>query len=104
MLTLKQIIELYQDGVEIRFKKKPHHNGIKGEFDPASLEVIIYLAHINSKFDRDITILHEFVHAKNHHFGVTLEDEVLVEDEAIRTYAKKDYILEFIKRLYNLKD
>lgn len=105
MLTLKQIIKLYQEGVEIKFIKKPHPDCLKGEFDPSNLEILVYLSHADSKTDKDLTILHELVHARNNQKNnFAIDSETYVEQEAVMTYYKRGYILDFIKVLYAIKD
>ncbi len=101
MLTTKQIIKLYQEGVDLRFKRKPHPDRLKGEFDPASLEVIVYLPAQESEYDMGITVLHEFIHARNSLSRSFYEVKSSVENEALETYKKRHYLLALISQLYN---
>lgn len=103
MLTIKQIIKLYQEGVDICFKRKPHPDRLKGEFDPASLEVIVYLPAQESEQDMGITVLHEFIHARNNSRHILAEIDSAIENEALETYKKRPYILELINQLYHKK-
>ena len=98
--------------MDISFKRKQHPAGFKGEYDPGSLEVIVYLPQIESRSDKDITILHEFVHARDDvkaarqdklRRGADNELEDAVEKEAVETYQKRAYVLEFIKQLYRIR-
>lgn len=109
MLTLKQIRELYQANLKIKFKKK-HPQRLKGEYDPGTLEAIVYIPNAESKEDRDITILHELIHARDDIKGLRtqyekykkkIEDQV--EKEAVETYKNRPYVLQFIKQLYDIK-
>ena len=103
MLTINQIVRLYEEGVDIKFKKYSDCNN-KGEFDPCTLEIYIYDNNLDSECDKDITILHEFVHAKYDVPFIRKDKtpEELIELEAVKTYNKKPYILEFIKWLYKI--
>ncbi len=103
-LTLQQLVKLYSEGVVLKFKKKSHPDFIKGEYSPDCLEIYIYLSHIDSKYDRDITILHELIHARNDLFPKksSKDTEYFVEKEAIETYHKKPEVIEFIKAKYEL--
>ena len=103
MLTLNQIIDIYRKGVEIKFKRKSKDNRIKGEYDPSTLEAIIYVNNNLSNEDKDITILHELIHARDDIKGKRLNREKGVEREAIETYKESPEILEFIKALYKIK-
>ncbi len=107
MLTINQLVKVYEEGVNMHFKKQPSPNGFKGEYDPNSLEVFIYTPAIESKSDEDITILHEFVHArddvyysKTQYIKDITQYEQETEQEALKTYKKKPYILDFIMQLY----
>jgi len=114
MLTISQITRIYSECIDIKFKNKPHPEGLKGEYDPAALEVIVYRPAVKSSEDRDITLLHEFVHARDDTKAARLtcaEDydgkavqlmEQKTEQEAIETYEKRPYALEFIKQIYRI--
>ena len=106
MLTTGQIIKCYREGVEIKFKRKRCEQGWKGEYNPSSLEILIYMPEIEGQGDRDLTILHEFAHAVEDcnlsaARSLDFEDEYY-EEIAIKTYCKKPWILEFIKELYDI--
>lgn len=127
MLTINQIIRCCQKRLDIRFKRKPHPFGRTGEYDSDgeddAPEIIIYPTSTN--FERDITILHEFIHARDdllhkksksktgarREFSSTREREAeeearyeeRVEYEARETYKKRPESLRFIKELYRIK-
>jgi len=105
MLTIDDVIKLYKEDLRIRFVHKPHPQGLRGEYDPADEEVIIYLAHNESAFDRDMTLLHEFYHAKQDMIcnRKAPEGEGLAEKEAGRTYKHRPGVLKAIKELYDIK-
>ena len=107
MLTIHQLVKLYEEGVNIHFKEKPSPKGFKGEYDPSSLEILIYTPAIESKSDEDLTILHEFVHARDDIYSSkiayiqdTIQYEQETEQEALKTYKKRPYLLDFIMQLY----
>ena len=114
MLTTKQVDALYHDGVEIKFNLKPPKTSPseKGSYDPGTLEVSVYRLNIDSILDRDLTILHEFVHARDDRKGSRYlfgnygkkgsDEEERVESEARETYKRRPRILEYIKLLYNI--
>lgn len=70
MLSKNNVIQLYNDGLVIRWRRKKHPQQLKGEFDPAAFEVNIYTKHLLSEHDRDLTLLHEFIHARDDHKGL----------------------------------
>jgi len=104
MLSKKNVIQLYNDGLVIRWRRKKHPQQLKGEFDPAAFEVNIYTRHLLSEHDRDLTLLHEFIHARDDHKGLpnnrTCSPQV--EQEAEATYQRRPEVLALIKELYNL--
>ncbi|MBI2671849.1 hypothetical protein HYX16_02855 [Candidatus Woesearchaeota archaeon] len=104
MLTIRQIIKLCEDGVDITFKKT-RQKSLKGEYSDQALEIIIYMDNIGSEYDLDITILHEFIHARDYTKPERYHDrsEKHIDEEALRTYNKRPYVLKFIKELYELK-
>lgn len=101
MLDVFHIVELYKNGLDLHVKKF-HRLGFKGEFDPSRLAIFIYSFNLESDYDRDITILHEFIHAKDDIIYSRLRVDNKVEREAIKVYNKSPLILTFIKELYNL--
>lgn len=103
MLTLNQIINIYRKGVEIKFKRKSKDKETKGEYDPSTLEAIVYVNNNKSKDDRDVTIIHELIHSRDDLRGKRLYSEGEVEKEAIETYQKRRYVLMLIKELYKLR-
>jgi len=103
MLDISHIVKLYRNGLDL-YVKKFHNLGFKGEFDPSQLAIFIYSFNLESDYDRDITILHEFIHARNDILYDRWDRDDNVEKEAICAYNKSQSILTFIKELYNLKD
>lgn len=104
MLTKTNVIQLYNDGLVIRWRRKKHPQQLKGEFDPVAFEVNIYTQHLLSEHDRDITLLHEFIHARDDHKGRpnSRTCSPQVEREAEATYQRRPEVLALIKELYGL--
>jgi hypothetical protein len=101
MLTVWQVIRLYQEGFDVRFKRKPHPFQFKGEYDPMNEQAYIYLKHIDSKMDLDLTVLHESIHASRDILDDTYDGkDTSEEDEAQRTYNERPEILDFIKQIF----
>ena len=106
MLNVRQVIRTYQSGVEIKLKRKPHHQNLKGEYDPSNLEIRVYLPAQESKLERDITILHEMIHARD---GSEVRVyslsgyEKSIDKEARETYKRRPHVLEFVKQLYGVR-
>ena len=98
---------MYREGVQVRMARKPHPHRLKGEYDPSTMEVILYTCSMESGFDRDLTLLHELVHAHGKvkaARGLKRENEEFqVELEALRTYLRRPHVLIFAKELYNIK-
>lgn len=103
MLTLRQIVKACEEGIEVKFRRKSHPLGWKGEYDPENKLVSVYKPAIESKEDLELTLLHEFVHARDDVKGGREGNETETELEAIDTYHKNYSVLEFIKGVYNLK-
>ena len=119
MLTIDQIVKVSEEGVNILFKDTSDHFGYKGVYDPSMQKIIIYKKAIDSPYDFHITLLHEFVHARNEilysHIFFTnsqgkvsdisdsFEYEEATEHEAISTYEKNPDVLKFIKDLYKIE-
>ena len=107
MLTRKEVTQLYRDGLEVRLRRKRHPQKLKGDYDPSRFEISVFLADLASEFEFGITLLHEFIHARDERRGVLDKNDETVEAEARKTSDKRPHILEFIKDLYhidNLKD
>jgi len=123
MLSYSEILKLYLYQVSIKFRRKPKDLKLekfgvddfemKAEFNPEDLEIIIYTPFNQTEYERDMSLLHEFTHArdailrgygnlKGHNY-VENRDCSEVELEALETYQKRPYILKFIKDLYQLK-
>jgi len=104
MLTINQIVAVYESGVDVSIRKK-NNPSIKGEYDPSTLEINLFPENNASSEDFEITILHEFIHARDDVRSArnSFSPELNVENEAKETYFKKRYVLDFIKLLYRLK-
>ncbi len=103
MLTLNQIIKLYEEGIEIKFSKDRKEKYLKGYYEFP--EITIYNNNMESREDMYITILHELIHARNQQKNKdkgAINREKQVEKEALKTYSKKPYLIEFIRNIYNL--
>ena len=103
MLTINQVNKIYQEGFNVRFKRNPH-SAFKGEIDSGTLEILIYEANTESRYDKDITILHEFIHARDEvksiHSSVRCSG---IDKEAIWTYNNRPHVVQYIKELYGIK-
>lgn len=104
MLSKKEVIRLYNDGLTIRWRRKKHPQQIKGEYDPVGFEVHIYTPHLVSEHDRDMTLLHELVHARDDRKGLPNNRTCSprVEREAEATYRRRPSVLALIKELYKI--
>ncbi len=104
MLTKNNVIQLYNDGLAIRRHRKKHPQQLKGEYDPVGFEVNIYTPHLTSERDRDMTLLHEFVHARDDCKGLRSNRACSprVEREAEETYLRRPEVLALIKELYGI--
>jgi len=94
MLTINNILKLYDEGVDIVITNKL--SNIAGEWDISNLCVWLYKRNIKSKRERDITLVHELGHAKEDLICYKGLDEVQIEEEAVQTYLKKPYVIEFL--------
>ena len=106
VLTIHQVNELFAEGVGIKFRRKAHPFGDKGNYDPSQLRIEVYTPNLESRIDRDITILHEFIHARDEIKGTHYyhrRNHRSVEKEAIDTYKKRPEVLEYIKELYAIR-
>ena len=64
MLTARQVQRIYEEGYSFSFMgKSPDER--RGDSEPASLELIVYLDRIHSKEDFTITAFHECIHARD---------------------------------------
>ena len=105
MLTIGQVTTCYKSNVVLRCSRKPKRDKRKGDYDPSTLEAIIYLQNIESEKDRDITILHELIHARDHIKSARSLDkcEDAIENEALATYSYRPYVLRYIRQLYKIE-
>ena len=104
MLSKKDVLTLYDEGLEIKFRRKPHPDKLRGEYNPGAFQVNIYSPAITSGRERDLTILHEFIHARDDRQGTVNEHACRagVEDEARKTFDKRPEVLMLIKELYRI--
>ncbi len=65
MLTEKDILRLYREGVVVCLRRKRHSKRIWGDYNPETLEANAYLPDIPSKQDLYETIVHELIHARD---------------------------------------
>lgn len=120
MLTIEQIIKLHDSGVTINFSDEPSE--MKGCYDPSTTDITIFSNSLESEEDYCITLLHEFIHAKDdlfydnkdisdHLSGLVSSNpyngnrsvyERDTEEEALTVYNKMPHILDFIKKIYEL--
>ena len=119
MLTIDHIAKISEGGVNVFFKETQNKFGYKGLYEPLSRKIIIYNQTISSPYDLNITLLHEFVHARDdilysHIFFTNsqgrlsdisdpLEYEEATEKEALSTYKNNPDVLYFIKNLYKIE-
>ncbi len=102
MLTINQVNKLYEHGVKITMKKSSLEVK-RGEYDPSEKEILIYRKNITSRSEMDMTILHEFIHARNDILRGKDVSDKMVEKEAAETYSKRPKVLECIVQLYDIK-
>tara|TARA_Y100000310_G_scaffold144893_3_gene144251 strand:- start:60942 stop:61259 length:318 start_codon:yes stop_codon:yes gene_type:complete len=103
MLTTHQLTKLYEEGVSIIYRRNGLR-GCSGLFDPGTLEATIYLPAPSPK-ERQITLLHELIHARDGQkgariFNTRLDDDV--EKEAQQTFKKNPELIQFIVALWKL--
>ena len=110
MLNINEIIKT-QQGLDIFLKKELDSEGFKGLYDPDRQKITIFYSNIQDNKDRDLTLLHEFIHARDdicysniYYIKDIIDYETSTENEAVKTYKEKPYILNLIKELYNIKD
>lgn len=105
MLSIEDIIELYENG-EVNSIKVNWHNqahNVTGILEPERHCIVLYMKNISDQKELNLTILHEFVHARyNYIMEIDDENKIEVENEAICLYENEPYILEFIKDFYRL--
>ena len=107
MLTIPQVVELYREGLQIRILRRPHRDGLKGQYDPDGLEAKIFLPAIESPRDLDLTLLHEVLHARDQIRAARSPETNQIEDEVEREaqiiYQRTPYVLIFLKWLYHIR-
>ena len=102
MLSIDHVIQLCEEGVDVNVKRKPHPLGFKGEWDVSTLSIYIFKPNCNSLADRDITLIHEFIHARDDLIFDNENPDMDTENEALKTYIQAQTV-EFIKELYSIK-
>ena len=105
MLTIEEIRKIRKRGVTLRYSRSKKEK-IKGEYIHDNLEVIIYKSNIISSYDNEMTILHEFVHARDYISGYRYgqsRKHYSVEREARRTYSNRSDVLQYIKKIYKIR-
>lgn len=103
MLTMQQILKLYEKGVDIVFKEEPDIPKQKGEWDTFSLEVVVFLSTTRSKRDRLLTILHELRHAAEDLLGFKRLSDRQIERLVEKTYDTSPQLVQFVRQLYSSK-
>ena len=109
MLTIENVNKIYREGYDLRFEAKPppEEKGCLGITDPALLDIIIYTDNHKTIRERDITILHEFIHAAEEVGSKRSPDEcncTETDEQAIEIMEKHPEILQHIKNLYYIED
>jgi len=105
MLTINQVVDIYRKGIEIILNNQPQKHTDMGRFDT---DIMIYEKNINSPEQKDITLLHELIHARDGYLPKELTEAQMeeidrkIDQEAVETYKKNPEILEFIKWLYEI--
>jgi hypothetical protein len=96
---------LKKEGVRIVYRRKPDPEGNLGDYDTDTFEVNIYSKSISTKEEKELTILHELYHAKNHliHCRKGRRGEEKAEREALKTYLKRPQVLKTAKDILTTK-
>lgn len=104
MLEKKDVLRLFDEGLEIKFRRKPHPDGLRGEYDPAAFQVNIYSPAIPSRQEQDLTLLHEFIHARDDRNGVVNHHACRsgVEQEACETRERHPEVIRLIRELFRV--
>lgn len=97
MLTTRQVIKL-AGRIDVELCTNKHSYFIKGSYLPDFELITIYLPDIDSEEDFDVTLVHEFIHARDK----TSDCERTTEEEAIETYRRTPEIARFIRELFDL--
>ncbi|MBT4334300.1 hypothetical protein HOD61_00590 [archaeon] len=109
MLTIDDVIDICEEGYEISLTNQPpsFYPIAMGYIEPDKSLINIYVDNIPSMKEYNITLLHEFIHAKNELGGFAdhlFNEEDLFEVDAVETYNKTPEVAEFIIDLYDLKN
>lgn len=105
MLSKRDVITLYNDGLSIKWRRKNHPQQLKGDYDPVNFEINLYRAHLASEYEQDLTLLHECIHARDDRKGALSTRPCCdrVEKEAEATYRLRPAVLALIKELYTIR-
>ena len=119
MLTINHIDKVLRKGVELSLENTANPLGYKGVYEPGLQKITIYNKAISSLYDFDITLLHEFVHARDDilysyifftdkqgrvsDISDVIEYEQATELEAILTYDHNSDALNYIKEFYKIE-
>ena len=106
MLSKSAVRMAYEKGLETRLSIRLHPQGNRGLYDPQTKRIFVYLSAISSWYDFYITLLHEFIHARDdliRSISDFKSTEARVDQEARKTYQKRPKTLELIIELYNLR-
>ena len=119
MLTINQIDKVLKKGVKLSLENTANQLGYKGIYEPGLQKITIYNKAISSLYDFDITLLHEFVHARDDilysyvfftdkqgrvsDISDVIEYEQATESEAILTYNHNSDVLDYIKEFYKIE-
>jgi len=101
MLKDTDVLDIFYEGVELRVDYSEPVDDTKGLYDPEGNEITIFARNTISTEDLEMTVLHEFVHARGALRGEDTLEEGIVEQEAEDTmYHNYDAML-LIYSLYN---
>lgn len=108
MLTIEDLVEIAEKNVSLNLDEVISPDGFKGLYDPSNKTISIYLSNLESEFDKNITLLHEFIHARDdvltsniYYIRGIEEYEIMTEKEALRTFESNHLIIPFLRRLYD---
>jgi hypothetical protein len=109
MLTIEDVINICENDYEISLTNQPpsFYPTTMGYTEPDNSLINIYLDNIPSMREYSITLIHEFIHAKNELNKFTdnlFDDDKFTEAEAVETYNKTPEVVELIIDLYDLKN
>ena len=114
MLNIEQLVKLHDSGLSVELSDEI--TPLKGLYDPSFFHIKLFEESLSSKKDRDLTILHEFIHARDDFFNGNLSKvvsnnpysgdkdnyELATENEAKEVYDNKPVVLNYIKKFFDL--